>query len=320
MIASSRMPALAAILAATPATLGALEAALSIELHRDAATEGWALRREAPTSDVAELVAVFLGDPGADLRDMADPRLAELRLRAVAGVDVRALAADVLGPCELHAGAEHWPRDAAMPVPVATAAIWPTPTGRTTIWDDVPDRAVWRLVDPPFAAARSSTEASALVGQALAMIAGPLQRDSIERVFGPLAMDGRGPELVARGATWRLAARPIDADAPRQVVLHLDPPLAAEPIVAALGWDDAVVQAVDRYAASFVLTRRRDGHTAVTGSSRLEIAVVSPARHRLDPIGAPAERRYRVDRALVTALRVRPMRTQTTTLPGHPLR
>jgi hypothetical protein len=286
--------ALERLLAAEPTTLAALERAIG-PLARGV-EEAWALARTGPALPLApalaeltrqggddrrsgfaggaawELTVAFAGDPGVHLRTVDDPRVARARVRAP-GTDAGAIAAGVRG-------AGH---------PAGDHVAWGGAAGTYRVYAAEPDRLVWELADPPFAATRSSSEVAALNGQLVALVSAPLHRGIVERAFGPLAMDGRGPDLYARGGTWKLVVRPIDRDPPREVELQLEPPLAAVPIVAALGWDDAHVVPSPGGA---LIARRREVAGTVVANNRVELYVqgdrVDDARlthARLVPVG-----------------------------------
>jgi len=300
-----------AALATEPTTLAALEAALGVSLGRDPGTEdAWLVRRTDPAPGLAFVMACFLGEPGDDLGATADPTIVQLRLRD-AGGDCRADATRLLGPGEARGGEVSFDRyhgSGELRAPTYTA--WTRARGTLSIYDHDPAWAFWHLTEPPPPTIRSATETTALIGQIAALAASPLVRGSIERVVGPLAMDGRYPERVARGATWCLRVRPIDADAPRELALELTPALPAEPLAAALGWDDAVVRTIDVHMTSLRLMRRGEPSGA-NAEHRLDLIVEAPSGASLRPSthGFPGSRAYEIDGALVVGIRVTPAPT-----------
>ena len=84
----------------------------------------------------------------------------------------------------------------------------------------------------------------------------PRTLGELEQAFGPLEMDGSWPQRVARGPTWLCTMRPIEGELPEEVQLELEPALAAEPLVAALGWTDAIIRTTTVDMTMPVLRRR----------------------------------------------------------------
>jgi hypothetical protein len=178
----------------------------------------WKARAKQPIAGIGHVYAAFTGASIDAVRADPDPAIDDLGLDAP-DLDCVDLATALLGPAHRIDHYHHWQRG----------------EGELSIGEHY---LSWVRHGPR--GLRDADEEALLIADLATLIERDITWDAIEQIFGPTHVEGRTDSRVVRRPTWYIGV-PLAQQNPYNVTVSLEPPLPCEPLFAAFGWHDLLI-------------------------------------------------------------------------------